>query len=592
MKTLTTLLLSFLFTIVAQAQISVFEANQELDPETGEVLTIEESIVLNLMGASYDQLDISNISLSCPPGAVGYFLSLGNSSEVFELTSGLAMSTGCLEDLPGPNEGIISSSACGGGDGSGDEDLEEISGVPTNDACILEFDIKAFGNAFVFDYVFGSEEYDSYVCTPFNDVFAFLITGPNPNGEDYVNQNIALIPNTNLPVAINTVNDGIPDGGANDDCLLEYSNFYAGESPALDFEGLTQTFTAYAEVIACETYHLKLAIADGSDSALDSGVFIEGGSLEAEPQLTITENGGIEALSLNDEGTIESIFETDDGTEAKILIENCNTREISFDLGEIEETCTLFLEISGTAENGTDFTNAEGGIVPDVITFTPEQSNRTLEFVAQGDDTEEGIETIIVKVIGIDGMICGSENLVIKTQTIRLIDNAAEYTEVFAIENNYGPFDENISIPVSAIGGDSYNWFPAEYFENPNQRATNMTLLEDVTYGCEISNNACTETVYMRDFEFNQDIVEPIDTLDTGLTSLEDLGINIFPNPVVDYLNLSGIRSDFTAVIYDQNGQQILETTETKIDFSFFDAGLYFIAIELEGRRYFEKVLK
>lgn len=583
MKNLNFILILLLLTVAAQAQVSVFPPNQELDPETGEPLSIEESIVINLMGSSYNQLDISNIQLNCPNEAIGYFSSLGDTSEAFDLMSGLAMSTGCLVDIPGPNSGIITGTNCGGGFEGGDPDLESIAGVTTNDACILEFDIKAFGNAFEFNYVFGSEEYDNYVCSSFNDVFAFMITGPNPNGEDYLNHNIALIPNTDLPVSINTINDGVSDGGGGPICLLDYSEYYAGESPVLDFEGLTKTFTASAEVIPCETYHLKLAIADGTDSVLDSGVFIEAGSLEAEPQVTIMENGGLEALSLNDEGTVENAFDESDGPEAKVLIENCNTREISFDLGDIEETCILHLEISGTAENGIDFTDADGNLVPNEITFTPEASNRTVEFIAQGDDTEEGIETIIVKVIGIDGMICGSENLVMKTQTIRLIDNASEYTDVFAADNIYGPFDENTSIPVNAIGGDSFSWFPAEYFENPNQKETNMTLVADVQYGCEISNNSCTETVYMRSFEFNDD---------TGLSSLADLGVNVFPNPVVDYLNLSGIKSDFTAKIYDQSGKQILESSETKIDFSYFESGLYFITIEIDGQSYFEKVLK
>ncbi len=576
----------FIFTFISinlQSQIQVFEALEQIDPQTGDELSIEEALILTLMGSSYSQLDISSIEMNCPPESMGYFNSFGveDPDGIFELTHGVVMSTGCLEDIPGPNSGIVSGVACGDSSGDGDADLSEISGVNTNDACILEFDIKAFGNAFEFNYVFGSEEYDNYVCSQFNDVFAFFITGPNPNGGEYENFNIALIPGTDLPVAINTVNDGESDSNTSPSCLLEYSEHYAGESTYTDFEGLTNTFSAHLEVLPCETYHLKLAIADGSDSILDSGVFIEAGSLEAQPRISIVESGGIDALNLMENGTLANYFETTDGSQPKVLIENCNTREINFDLGEIDQNCTLYLEIGGSAENGIDYTDSNGEMIPDLITFTPEQSSKTLEFIAHGDQDNEVMETIVLRVVGIDGMSCNNEDLIIKTQVIHLIDEAAAFTKAFAIRENNQPIAENTQVPVNAIGGDAYHWFPEEYFENPNQKETEMFYLEGVQYGCEISNNACTETVYLRILDAT-----------TGLSSLEELGIDIYPNPVVDYLNLSGIKTDFIAKIYDQNGKQIMESSETKIDFSFLDAGLYFITLEIEGQRYFEKILK
>jgi len=52
-------------------------------------------------------------------------------------------------------------------------------------------------------------------------------------------------------------------------------NFY---SPPMSFDGRTAVFTAMSPVIPGETYTIKLVIADASDTALDSGVFIEAGS--------------------------------------------------------------------------------------------------------------------------------------------------------------------------------------------------------------------------------------------------------------------------------------------------------------------------
>ena len=44
-------------------------------------------------------------------------------------------------------------------------------------------------------------------------------------------------------------------------------------------DGLTTVLTCSANVNANQTNHMKLAIADGSDSVLDSNVFIKEGSL-------------------------------------------------------------------------------------------------------------------------------------------------------------------------------------------------------------------------------------------------------------------------------------------------------------------------
>ena len=72
----------------------------------------------------------------------------------------------------------------------------------------------------------GSEEYPGFVCGTVNDIFGFFISGPNPAGGNYMNQNLALIPGTNLPVSINTVNNGSSFGGGAVTCYDgTYSNF-------------------------------------------------------------------------------------------------------------------------------------------------------------------------------------------------------------------------------------------------------------------------------------------------------------------------------------------------------------------------------
>ena len=176
--------------------------------------------------------------------------------------------------------------------GNGDPDLLTIANsVPgligqtftvssTEDAAILEFDFVPSADTVTFNYVFASEEYLDFVNSSFNDVFAFLISGPGITGP-YSSppsfpggaMNIAVIPNSNpsLPITISTVNDTLNSQYYNYDTL----------ALASAFNGFTDVFTAEAVVIPCNVYHIKLAIADGTDNSYDSGVFFEAGSFDA-----------------------------------------------------------------------------------------------------------------------------------------------------------------------------------------------------------------------------------------------------------------------------------------------------------------------
>ena len=51
-----------------------------------------------------------------------------------------------------------------------------------NNIIVLEFDFRPISDQVSFQYVFGSEEYQSYTCSQYNDIFGFFISGPGING--------------------------------------------------------------------------------------------------------------------------------------------------------------------------------------------------------------------------------------------------------------------------------------------------------------------------------------------------------------------------------------------------------------------------
>jgi type IX secretion system substrate protein len=172
----------------------------------------------------------------------------------------------------------------------GDPDLSKIVDSKTKDATILEFDFISKYSNIEFKYVFASEEYDEYACDKFNDVFAFLFSGPgvvsNIQGLTGV-RNVALVPMTDLPVSIRTVSRGFRYPGTNDDMNREdcstNEEFYNSnlKKSKIAYDGYTDVFTAKLENLQIgETYHIKLAIADVIDEDYDSAVLLEAGSFK------------------------------------------------------------------------------------------------------------------------------------------------------------------------------------------------------------------------------------------------------------------------------------------------------------------------
>ena len=179
------------------------------------------------------------------------------------LARGVVMSSGHISDVIGPNSASNTGEDLGQ---PGDAQLDALlpGGQQTEDATSLTVDFTPTNPQLAINYVFASEEYQEYVGSEFNDVFAFYVNGVN----------CALTPGTNAPITINTVNQA-----AN-------SLFYVpNESGTYDteFDGFTVVLTCRAAVNPGVTNTLRLVIADVSDGDLDSGVFLQANGVSSNP---------------------------------------------------------------------------------------------------------------------------------------------------------------------------------------------------------------------------------------------------------------------------------------------------------------------
>lgn len=156
----------------------------------------------------------------------------------------------------------------------GDEDLtKELKGLDTYDARVVEISFIPSADTLYYRYVFASEEYDEYVCSDFNDIFAFYLSK-----EGKKKKNIALVPGKKLPVSINTINNGNPK---NKNCKPSNAHLYQKNNGRqnLLYDGFTKVLDIRQKVTPGEVYRLKIAIADASDNVWDSAVLIENGSI-------------------------------------------------------------------------------------------------------------------------------------------------------------------------------------------------------------------------------------------------------------------------------------------------------------------------
>lgn len=193
--------------------------------------------------------------------------------------SGLVMSSGAATDIVGPNRSDSTSTDY---TGTGDQDLSLLSGYPTYDAAVLDFDFIPVTNQVTFNYVFASDEYPEWVNTPFNDVFAFFINGTNCAE---VRQTAGDPSSPFVAVAVNNINNSNPiqdppPAPQRPDLFRPNSYEPAGASLLdLELDGITHPLVCQAPVVPDKPNHMKLAIADSSDGIYDSAVFIQAGSL-------------------------------------------------------------------------------------------------------------------------------------------------------------------------------------------------------------------------------------------------------------------------------------------------------------------------
>ncbi len=390
-------------------------------------------------------ISATNVTYSGPTISIGGF-SGGNTTNI-GIDQGILITTGSVYNAIGPNSvGDKTTNTMGG------SDPQLAALVPSGtiyDASVLEFDFVPLSDTIVLEYVFASEEYAEWVGQNFNDVFGFFITGPNPSGGNYNNDNIALVPGTSLPVTINNINNGLLNNGTCTNCAYYVDN---STGTTIEYDGFTTPLITNLLVTPCASYHIKIAIGDVNDHDYDSGIFLKSESFSANIVTTSVSYSNSQL--------------------ANGCTEGCSDAIVHFKLEQPTTYArTIHYFIGGTAQNGVDYVQ-----IPDSVIIPANSDSASILVSPFSDGLSEGAETVQFIV-----------------QTSLCFADTLEFNI-----NDYDSVNVSINPIASACVGDSINLSttvtngisPNTYLWNSNETTASIDkkILSTTTYSVMVTD--------------------------------------------------------------------------------------------------------
>lgn len=448
-----------------------------------------------------------------------------------KMDGGIIMTTGNIDVAPGPNN---RSDATHYTDMTFvDNELSVfVPGTIITSCSTLDFDFVTVSDNISFNYIFGSEEYPDHVCSVDNDIFAFLVTGPDPGNGELVTRNAAIIPGSidqnnpdGIPVSINSVNNGIPGNFAyfsdyGTGCHYNYTHLYhdnvdttGAATPGVQYDGYTEKMTAQVSVIPCAVYHMHISVCNVGDYNDDSGVLLEGGSLTASSGVLHHNNFQVPTLYGSCPYDIP-----------------LSLAQSNFNYG------TMYFSFGGDAVPGVDFVLVDGQDNP-VDSLGVDVFNDTTNLVIHG---LEGADLSVPKTLEvyIATSFCSDFPQLLVYDTMRFVleqGGAGVELRDTTITCSYACFE--VSAPlVSGEDPISYRWEPAAGIDDPYSRTSSAAIFQTSDYMLiATSGNSCySDTAQVHIVITNED---PL-----GIDGVENRECRVWPNPANNIIHIDAVQ--------------------------------------------------
>ena len=413
-----------------------------LYPKAYGQLTVTPTSTAALLAAKLAGPGITIVSDTLICNALGNGTFVSNATPI-GIDSGIILCTGRASMASGTEPALTSTNL----GSAGDPDLIPLMGTITTsyDACELIINFVPHGDTVSFRYQFASEEYRQSTCGQYDDAFGFFISGPGVS-TSLPGVNMALVPGTTIPVAVNSVNSGVvgttPGSnianctslGPGSPFTAYYINNTGGTTVA--YRGITDVFTAKHYVAPCDTYRIKMSIADAGNGLYDSGVFIEAGSLKTNTyHFDRADSIGY---------TVASIPHT--------IVKGCNSDTIRIlSAYPAPYATTLNLTYTGTATPGLDYAT-----LPPTVTIPAGDS--TASIIVTGLNTPlAGMQ--VLNILLSASSACGNVDSI----TLNILDHPA--ADIVSPDTT---ICNGSSVQILTTGTDylAYSWSPAAGLNN------------------------------------------------------------------------------------------------------------------------------
>jgi len=215
-----------LLLLTVDFSLPVFAKSISVSNTTYTVPQLVNNVLINSPCVEANNITWSTGTNFASVNGIGYFQ---NTNPNFPMQAGVILSTGNALNASGPNTTMLNDGTM---NWPGDTDLENtlaqasISMSSVN-ATVLEFDFTPISPQFNFDFVFASEEYGNFQCQ-FSDAFAFLLTNMNTG----VTTNLAVVPNTTLPISVVTIRDFLYNSSCSSANAQYFGSFNGGSAAA------------------------------------------------------------------------------------------------------------------------------------------------------------------------------------------------------------------------------------------------------------------------------------------------------------------------------------------------------------------------
>ena len=505
---------------------------------------------------------------------IGTFNSNGYQS--LQMDEGVIMATGNVSVAPGPNNSGSSSQSVTGA--YTDSQLGTWTGLSVTSCATLDFDFISMSPFVTVNYCFGSEEYNEYVWSSYNDVFAFLVTGPDPVTGQSRTWNCAIIPHTvsttnpnGIAVAINTVN-GKTETENPSQGHYHYSAFYVdntvvSNAPGVQYDGYTQKLSANATLVPCAQYHMHISVCNVSDNLYDSGVFLEKNSFNSPSADVSLSHRYADTIERSHPVTLPLSLQGSSYTYGRTLVSFGGTALIEHDY--------------------TVTTDSNYSVDPlhNILYFDTFPHSLTFAGTAQADLTEPKLIELYLAT-----SLCSAHPELKTYDTIRYIlreDDVLRLRDTTIVA--YDTCREvGVEVAVGQHQPFTFHWFPEDGIDFPHQQFSTALITE-----------SCTKHVAVTDVRGHTDtadvIIEIRETPSEGIDSHQaSTNYSVYPNPTDGPLTIEADGLRFVE-LYSTEGTLVFSrrTLDDRlwIDTRDFPAGVYTLRVTTPVGTSTEKII-